>query len=66
MKRRNIQIPKITTQIAKSLLSNGWVLKEHKDQFNLHSFYIYNPETKRAKYFNKQIFNNLKSIKWDA
>lgn len=48
----------ITTLEAEYLLAKGWILKQYKDSFHLHSYYIFdvNNETyPHAKYINKDI-----------
>jgi hypothetical protein len=49
----------IKTQECIELLNEGWILKSYKDSFRLHSFYIFNPNTRQALYFSHGIFNNL-------
>jgi len=49
----------MSTQEAEDLLAKGWILKQHKDKFNLHSYYIYDINNPNrcgcAKYINKKI-----------
>ena len=53
----------ITTQEAEKLLAKGWILKQHKNPFCQHSYYIH--DTSRlglcgsAKYINKSIATTL-------
>jgi hypothetical protein len=49
----------IKTQECIELLNEGWILKSYKDSFRLHSFYIFNPNTRQALYFSSGIFKNL-------
>ena len=53
---------RLTTQQAEKLLAKGWILKQHKNPFYQHSYYIFDVNNKswpRALYINKAIATAL-------
>jgi len=52
-----------TTQECEKLLAEGWILKQHKNTFYGHSYYMFDVKNSgiypQARYINKTIAANL-------